>query len=55
MIYLKGKFLPTDLPGRDQQTMFDDKLLKSGMVSSDGKGPRYDELLEALKLRRAAL
>ena len=54
VIYLKGKFLPTDLPGREQQTTFDDKLLKSGMISSDGKGPRYDELLEALKLRRAA-
>ena len=52
VIYLKGKFLPTDLPGREQQTMFDDKLLRSGMVSSDGNGPRYDELLEVLKLRR---
>ncbi len=55
VIYLKGKFLPTDLSGREQQILFDDKLMESGMVSSDGKGPRYDELLDALKSRRAGL
>jgi hypothetical protein len=53
VIYLKGKFLPADLPGRDQQVQFDDKLLGSGMVSSDARGPRYDELLNALRIRRA--
>lgn len=52
VIYLKGKFLPADQPGREQQVQFDEKLLRSGTISSDGSGPRYDELLEMLKLSR---
>jgi DNA phosphorothioation-associated putative methyltransferase len=52
VLYLKGRFLPADTPERDEQLEFDRKLLASGIVSSDGKGPRLPELQELMRKRR---
>jgi len=53
VVYLKGRFLPTDAPERDDQVAFDDRLLRSGVVSADGRGPRLSELREFLRQRRS--
>lgn len=52
VVYLKGKFLPIDTPELKDQIAFDDKLLLSGAVSENGRGPRISELLELLRNRK---
>jgi hypothetical protein len=54
VLYLKGRFLPADTPKRDEQLEFDRKLLASGVVSPDGKGPRLTELRELMRKRQKA-
>ncbi len=54
ILYLRGRFLPTDSPGLAEQLLFDQKLLDAGIVDEEGKGPRYGELQEVLRRRRAA-
>lgn len=53
IVYLKGRFLPYDFPGRSAQVEFDDKLLLSGAVSERGRGPRLSELREFFRRRRS--
>jgi DNA phosphorothioation-associated putative methyltransferase len=52
VLYLKGRFMPADAPGRDEQLAFDEKLLASGIVSENGRGPRLAEIQELLKQRQ---
>jgi DNA phosphorothioation-associated putative methyltransferase len=52
VLYLKGRFLPADAPERDKQLQFDRKLLASGIVSPDGRGPRLTELQELIPKHR---
>jgi DNA phosphorothioation-associated putative methyltransferase len=52
VLYLKGRFMPADASGRDEQVAFDAKLLASGIVTEDGHGPRLAELQELLRQRR---
>jgi DNA phosphorothioation-associated putative methyltransferase len=54
VLYLKGRFLPADAPEREGQLEFDRRLLSSGIVSPDGKGPRLTELQELMRNRRRA-
>lgn len=54
VLYLKGRFLPADAPEREEQLEFDRKLLASGIVTPDGKGPRMAELQELMRKRRGA-
>ena len=54
VLYLKGRFLPSDTPGLIEQLAFDQKLIDAGIVDEVGKGPRYGELQELLRQRRAA-
>lgn len=54
VLYLKGRFLACDAPERDEQMAFDDKLLASGVVTPNGKGPRLAELQERIRGRRRA-
>jgi DNA phosphorothioation-associated putative methyltransferase len=51
ILYLKGRFLPTDAPGVAEQRLFDEKLVKAGIVDAEGKGPRYAELQEMMRRR----
>ena len=44
ILYLKGRFLPSDAPGVEEQLVFDRKLVKAGIVDEEGKGPRHAEL-----------
>jgi DNA phosphorothioation-associated putative methyltransferase len=53
VLYLKGRFLPYDAPEREEQMAFDQKLLLSGAVSEDGRGPRLTELHEFLRRQRS--
>jgi DNA phosphorothioation-associated putative methyltransferase len=53
VVYLKGRFLPGDAPGREAQMAFDKKLLLSGAVSEGGRGPSLSELQEFLRRRRS--
>lgn len=53
-LYLKGRYLPIDAADREDQMAFDNKLLLSGAVSEDGRGPPLLELREILRLRRSA-
>jgi DNA phosphorothioation-associated putative methyltransferase len=53
ILYLKGRFLPADAPELPEQRAFDEKLLKSGIASEDGKGPRYSDLQDMLRQQRA--
>ena len=52
ILYLKGRFLPADSLGVAEQLLFDDKLLKAGIVDAEGQGPRYAELQEMMRRRR---
>ena len=54
VLYLKGRFLPADAQEREEQIEFDRRLLASGMVTPDGKGPRLAELQEFMRKRRGA-
>ena len=49
VLYLRGRFLPADAPGAAEQTLFDQKLIKMGVVDEKGKGPRYAELQELFR------
>ena len=51
VLYLKGRFLPADAPGREEQIAFDARLLAAGLVTPDGKGPRMAALQELMKRR----
>ena len=53
ILYLKGRFLPSDAPGVAEQLLFDQKLIDAGIVDEEGKGPRYAELQEMMRQRRA--
>jgi DNA phosphorothioation-associated putative methyltransferase len=53
ILYLRGRFLPADSPGLIEQLLFDQKLIDAGIVDEEGKGPRYGELQELLRQRRA--
>ncbi|MHB1872995.1 MAG: DNA phosphorothioation-associated putative methyltransferase [Steroidobacteraceae bacterium] len=53
ILYLKGRFLPSDAPGVAEQLLFDQKLIDAGIVDEEGKGPRYAELQGMLRQRRA--
>ncbi|MBY0332885.1 MAG: DNA phosphorothioation-associated putative methyltransferase [Acetobacteraceae bacterium] len=54
VLYLKGRFLPEDTPEREEQLEFDRRLLASGIVTQDGRGPRMAELQELMRKRRDA-
>jgi DNA phosphorothioation-associated putative methyltransferase len=54
VLYLRGRFLPADTPRLIEQLAFDQKLIDAGIVDEEGKGPRYGELQELLRQRRAA-
>ena len=53
VLYLVGRFLPRDLPGTANQIAFDRKLVAAGIADEQGRGPRYAELNEILRQRRA--
>jgi len=53
VLYLVGRFLPRDLPGTADQIAFDRKLVAAGIADEEGRGPRYAELNEILRQRRA--
>jgi DNA phosphorothioation-associated putative methyltransferase len=53
LLYLKGRFLPADAPGVVEQLLFDQKLIDAGIVDKEGKGPRYAELQEMMRQRKA--
>jgi DNA phosphorothioation-associated putative methyltransferase len=53
VLYLKGNLLPLDAPEREEQLEFDSKLLASGIVTPDGKGPRLAQLRELMQRRRS--
>ena len=53
VLYLIGRFLPRDMPGTADQTAFDRKLVAAGIADEEGRGPRYAELNEILRQRRA--
>ncbi|WP_158537304.1 DNA phosphorothioation-associated putative methyltransferase [Humitalea rosea] len=53
VLYLIGCFLPRDAPGAADQIAFDRKLVAAGIADEEGRGPRYAELNEILRLRRA--
>ena len=53
ILYLKGRFLPSDASGLAEQLLFDQRLIDAGIVNEEGKGPRYVELQELLRRRRA--
>ena len=52
ILYLKGRFLPSDAPGVAEQLLFDQKLIDAGIVDEEGKGPRYAELQEMMRQRK---
>ena len=52
ILFLKGRFLPSDATGVAEQLMFDEKLLKAGIVGPEGEGPRYAELQQMMRQRR---
>lgn len=52
VLYLKGRFLPADAPGHEEQMEFDRRLLASGMVTPEGRGPRLAELRKLIRMRR---
>jgi DNA phosphorothioation-associated putative methyltransferase len=52
ILYLKGRFLPTDALGVAEQLAFDQKLLAAGITDEEGRGPRYAELQDILRQRR---
>jgi DNA phosphorothioation-associated putative methyltransferase len=54
VLYLRGRFLPADTPRLIEQLAFDQKLIDAGIVDEEGKGPRYGELQELIRQRRAA-
>ena len=53
VLYLMGRFLPRDMPEATEQIAFDRKLLATGIVDEEGRGPGYAELNEILRRRRA--
>jgi DNA phosphorothioation-associated putative methyltransferase len=53
ILYLKGRFLPSDAPGAAEQSLFDQKLIDAGIVDQEGKGPRYAELQGMMRRRKA--
>lgn len=55
VLYLKGRFVPAGAPERDEQLEFDRRLVASGIVTEDGKGPRMAELQELMRKRCSAL
>ena len=52
ILYLKGRFLPSDAPDVAEQLLFDQKLIDAGIVDEEGKGPRYAELQEMMRQHR---
>jgi len=54
VLYLKGRYLPLDAAGREGQVEFDRQLLATGLVSSEGRGPRFSELQTIIMRRREA-
>jgi hypothetical protein len=53
ILYLKGRFMPADTPGSDEQLALDRKLLAAGIVDDEGRGPRYSELQAMLRQLRS--
>jgi DNA phosphorothioation-associated putative methyltransferase len=52
ILYLKGRFLPSDLPGVSEQRLFDKKLIEAGIVDQYGRGPHWPELQALMRRRR---
>jgi len=52
ILYHKGRFLPADTPGLEEQIAFDRKLVAARIVDEEGRGPRYADLQELLRQRR---
>jgi DNA phosphorothioation-associated putative methyltransferase len=52
ILYLKGRFLPTDAPDVAEQLAFDRKLIEAGIVDEEGRGPRYAELQDMMRQRK---
>ena len=48
-----GVDLLADAPGMAEQILFDQKLIDAGIVDEQGKGPRYAELQEMMRQRKA--
>lgn len=53
VLYLKGRFLPSDALGLSEQLTFDRKLLDTGVVDEEGKGPAYLELQQIMRQWRS--
>ena len=53
ILYLRGRFLPSDAPGVVEQIQFDQKLIDAGIVDQEGRGPRYAELQNLMKRGRS--
>jgi len=51
VLYLKGRYLPVDDPTREGQLKVDEKLLRAGIVSEDGKEPDAASLMRILRAR----
>ncbi len=49
VLYLKATYMRADDPGRDAQAAVDGKLLDTGIVDEDGKGPSASELTALLR------
>lgn len=49
LLYLKSTFMTNDNPGLQKQAGIDRKLIESGIVRSDGRGPRRSALRTMLK------
>jgi DNA phosphorothioation-associated putative methyltransferase len=50
VLYLKTTYLPSDDPTREAQQKVDSKLLRAGIISSDGRGPDTAALARILRL-----
>lgn len=53
VLYLKGRFLPSDAPGVIEQRIFDQKLIEAEIVDRYGRGPRWTELQAMMRERQA--
>jgi DNA phosphorothioation-associated putative methyltransferase len=49
ILYLKGRFLPSDAPDLHAQKAFDQKLIEAGIVDENAKGPRYADLQKIMR------
>jgi DNA phosphorothioation-associated putative methyltransferase len=53
VLYLKGRFLPSDTAGLAEQLTFDKRFIEAGIVDEEGRGPRYAELQAMIRKWRS--